>query len=154
MADASNGKPVNFGRSLELSDGDLRFEGGDLSIVAGEENLAQALGVVIETPAGTDIFNVNYGFDFLGAVGQPAGGRLVKEFIRLNLFKSLSADDRVREVRDVIFDDDPRYFEYRPQEDPAAAAVRHTATRRWRAVVVLHAAPVGEVVVKLEGTGL
>jgi hypothetical protein len=154
MADAVNPKPVTFGKSLELSDGDLRFENGDFAVVSGADNLAQALRVSIATPAATDIFNVNYGFDFMGALGQPAGGRLVKEFIRLNLIKSLSVDDRVREVRDVIFDDDPRYFDYNPQEDPSETALRHSTTRRWRAVVVLQAVAGPDVVVKLEGAGL
>jgi hypothetical protein len=154
MTDTTNGKPVTFGRSLELSDGDLRFENQDFAVVSGADNLAQALRVNIATPAATDIFNINYGFDFMGAVGQPAGGRLVKEFIRLNLIKSLSVDDRVREVRDVIFDDDARYFDYNPQEDPAETALRHATTRRWRAIVILQAVAGPEVVVKLEGAGL
>jgi hypothetical protein len=153
MTEADNQAPDIFGRSLELVEGDLRFAGGDLAGVAGRDNLAQGLRVAIETPFGTDIFNVNYGFDFLRAIGQ-AGGRLVKEHVRLNLIKSLSRDDRVREVRDVIFDDDPRFFEHNPQADPEEVAALRRATRRWQALVLLDAGTGGEVAVQLEGTGI
>jgi hypothetical protein len=154
MAEQGRSGPPDFGRSLELRDGDLRFVEGDLSMVAGQDNLSQALRVAIETPPGTDIFNVNYGFDFVNAISQPRGGRVVKEYIRLNIIKSLSRDDRVREIRDVIFDDDPRFFEYAARDEPDDARRRHSATRRWRALVVVQTIAERAAIVKLEGTGL
>jgi phage baseplate assembly protein W len=154
MSDREQNRPSAFGKSLELRDGDVQFVEGDLSIVSGQDNLAQAMRVMIETPPGTDIFNVNYGFDFINAISQPLGGRVVKEYIRLNIIKSLSRDDRVREVRDVIFDDDPRFFEYASPEDANEVRQRHSTTRRWQALVVLQTIAEREVIVNLEGTGL
>lgn len=154
MAKEGQHRPGLFGKSLELSEGDLRFVGGDLALVGGEDNLSQSLRISIETPFATDLFNVNYGFDFLNTVNQPFGGRLVKEYIRLNIIKSLNRDDRVREVRDVIFDDDPRFFEHHPQQNPDAIRLRHQTSRSWQALVLVQTISDGEVTVKLQGTGL
>jgi hypothetical protein len=71
-------KPSSFGKSLRLSEGDLVFEGReeeengfpvvkqDLAVLAGRDNFLQGMQVMIETPLGSDILNVNYGFDILG----------------------------------------------------------------------------------------
>lgn len=153
MANEQN-NTSGFGRSLALRDGDLHFLEGDLAMVAGEDNFLQAMRVMIETPAGTDIFNVNYGFDILGSVGRPQETRLVKEFIRLNIVRSLSLDNRVREVREVVFNDDPRFFELSPETNADRDAVERKAARRWRVIVVLQTVSEGEVTLRLEGTGL
>jgi hypothetical protein len=158
-------KPSAFGRSLKLVDGDLYFSSGDLAVVENRENFLQGMKLMIETPFGTDIFNVNYGFDLLNSISQPESVRLIKELIRLNIVKSLSIDDRVREIKEVVFDDDPRYFELNSGENaeesrltPREKAQRrhqtHNKKRMWRALVVLQLIPEGEVSLKLEGIGL
>jgi hypothetical protein len=68
--------PTVFGRSLRLAGGDLRLVDGGFAMVSGQDNFLQALQIMIETPFGTDIFNINHGFDLLASVSlrprQPA----------------------------------------------------------------------------------
>ncbi len=167
-------KPTVFGRSLQLTDGDLIVDQGDLVTIVGRDNFLQAIQIMIETPFATDIFNVNYGFDLLSILGSPQTVRFIKELIRLNIVKSVSQDNRVREIKEVVFDDDPRFFEIvdpagrqrsagglagpgqqRPR-DPTADEHRRTqkTERRWQAIVVLETISEGEVALRLEGTGL
>lgn len=170
MNGETNQKLSPFGTSLRLADGDLEFDGGDFRLVSGRENLMQGLLTMLETPAGTDIFNVNYGFDLLGslnppppvraALAQPHGVRLEKEYIRLNIVKTLSADDRVREVKEVVFNDEPRYFEMLSGGDSKRRAALEEAERlerrkrMWVALVVLATIPEGEATVRVEGRGI
>jgi len=148
-------KPSVFGKSLQMFAGDLVLSAGDLPLVSGRDNLLQALQVMIETPFGADIFNVNYGFDALGALGQPQSVRMTRDLIRLQIVKSLDMDDRVHEIKEVVFDDDERFFEI----DPLAGALEesrleHKSSRRWRAMIVISTLSEGDVAVRLEGTGI
>src|SRR5262247_2317978 len=116
MANNRN-QPTSFGKSLLLTDGDLLFDQGDLVTIAGRENFLQSMQVMIETPFATDIFNVNYGFDLMSILGSAQSVRLSKELMRLNIVKSVSQDDRVREVQEVVFDDERRFFEILPDQN-------------------------------------
>ena len=73
----------------------------DLRLAAGEDNLANDLKVALLTPTGTDPFNVTFGFDGLRALTQPFGRRLVGEFLRLSVVKTLGLDARIKQVLDV-----------------------------------------------------
>lgn len=163
-------KPDPLGVSLALVDGDLAFTGGgDLQQVAGRENLHQGLKAIIETPFGTDLFNVGYGFDLGASLGVdlesilatelgtsrvvPQGLPLLKELVRLNLVRSLSIDDRVAEVREVVFDDEPRFFELVRNADPISSRAEHKSRRSWRVVVVLTLVTGGEAAFELSGAG-
>jgi hypothetical protein len=150
----NNVKPSVFGRSLQMKDGDLFFEQGDLVMTVGRDNFLQSLQVMIETPFATDIFNVNYGFDLLSMFESPHSVRLMKELIRLNIVKSVSRDDRIREIKEVVFDDDRRFFEILPDQNADESRRRRKTERRWQAVVVLETISEGEVALKLEGAGL
>jgi hypothetical protein len=126
---------TTLGQSLLLSNGDFVLVDGDLALVAGQANFGQALQVIIGTPFGTDVVNINYGLDTTAifTVADTVSG--VKDVIRLNLIKSLSADDRVREINEIVFDGDPDFALLAPEfagGDPAALARR---TRVWHAVV-------------------
>jgi hypothetical protein len=134
-----------FGTSIALVDGDFVLSAGDpddagvvlrdLALVSGRKNFAQALGVIIETPFGSDQVNVNYGFDVAAIFAIADKVSSVKDIIRLNLVKSLSADDRVREINGVVFDDEPDFAQLAPEfagSDPGARARRG---RLWHAVV-------------------
>ena len=99
-------KPTSFGRSLRLIDGDLVFEQEDLAMIVGRDNFLQGMQVMIETPFATDVFNVNYGFDILGILSSPSSVPRTKDLIRLNIVKSISQDNRVREIKEVVFDDE------------------------------------------------
>jgi phage baseplate assembly protein W len=147
-------KPSVFGRSLQLVDGDLRFDEGDFTGVSGRDNFLQSLQIMIETPFATDMFNVNYGFDLLSIFQSPHNVGLAKELIRLNIVKSVSRDDRVREIKEVVFDDESRFFEILPDQHADDSRRKRKTERRWRAVAVLETIPEGEVVLKLEGAGL
>jgi hypothetical protein len=116
---------ASFGRSLRLDDSDLVFDGPRLVEIAGAANLSQALTLRILTPAGSDRFNTRYGLDLSRAFSEPSGVRMVKELVKLNLVSTLGTDPRVRDIRQITFDDDPE----RVAADPTAA---DTARRRRR----------------------
>jgi hypothetical protein len=116
-----------FGRGLLLDDGDLVIDGGQLREIEGLPNLTQALTLRVLTPFGSDRFNVAYGLDLTQVFREPTGVRMVKEIIKLNLVRTLGTDPRVREVRQVTFDDDPDRLAAHPE---LAAAVRSAHHRR------------------------
>src|SRR5262245_35984657 len=92
-----------FGTSIKLVDGDFVFADGDLKLVSGRDNFAQALRVIIGTPFGSDQVNVNYGLDVAAIFTVANSVRSIKDVIRLNLVKSLSLDDRIREIGEIVF---------------------------------------------------
>jgi hypothetical protein len=94
---------ADLGHSLALVDGDLVLEDGGLVEVSGLPNLIQALALRVLTPLGSDQFNTGYGFDAQNIFTQPANARTVRDLITLNLVRTLEPDDRVREIRDVVF---------------------------------------------------
>jgi phage baseplate assembly protein W len=155
-----------LGQGLQISNGDLVFFGRadqqedssvvrrDLTLVSGRDNFLQAMQVMIETPFGSDIFNVNYGFDLLGILSAPQTVGVIKSLIRLNIVKSLSQDNRVREITDVLFDDEPGFAEILAEQNEDENRRRRKLERRWQAVVVLQTISEGEVALRLEGTGL
>jgi len=147
-------KPSVFGRSLQLVNGDLHFANGDFAAISGRDNFMQSMQIMIETPFGTDIFNVNYGFDLLNLISQPHSVRLIKELIRLNIVKSLSLDNRVQEIKEIVFDDEKRFFELDPKQNAEESRRMHKLERRWQAMVVVQTITEGEVAFKLEGIGL
>lgn len=126
-----------FGTSLALIDGDLALFDGDLALVTGRNNFGQALQVIVGTPFGSDQVNVAYGLD-VGAIFTVAGTvSAIKDVIRLNLVKSLGADDRIREIDQIVFDDEDGFAALAPEfagADPGALARR---ARAWHAVVAL-----------------
>lgn len=123
-------------------------------MISGQDNFLQAMQVMIETPFGTDIFNVNYGFDLMNSISQPQSVRLTKELIRLNIVKSVSLDNRVREIKEIVFDDEPRFFALNPQENADASHQARKAGRRWQAMVILQTISKGEAALRLEGVGV
>ena len=126
-----------FGTSIALVDGDFTLVNGDLALVSGRDNFGQALRVIVETPFGSDQINVNYGLDIAAIFTVANTVRSIKDVIRLNLAKSLAADDRVREISEIVFDDEPNFARLAPEfsgGDPKARA-RHG--RAWHAVIAL-----------------
>jgi phage baseplate assembly protein W len=150
----NNNKPSILGKSLQLISGDLIVSNNDFVMVADQNNFLQAMQIMIETPLGNDIFNINYGFDLLGSISQPSVLGRIKDVIRLNIVKSLSQDNRVQEIREVVFDDEPRYFELNLDQEPEEHRRIRKTERRWQVVVILKTISDGEVALKLEGVGL
>lgn len=128
-----------FGTSLQLLDGDLVLSGSDLALVSGRDNFGQSLRVMIGTPFGTDPINVNYGLDVASIFTTAQTARSAKDIVRLNIVKSLATDDRVSQIGEVVFDDEPDFAVLAPTlagGDPGATARR---TRIWHAIVTFTA---------------
>jgi hypothetical protein len=147
-------KPSILGRSFRLVGGDLSFIDNDIAPIVDRDNFLQALQVMIETPMGSDVFNVSYGFDLLNSISAPQSVSLIKDLIRLNIVKSLSLDDRIREIKEIAFSDEPRFFEISPEFEPEESRKLRKQSRRWQAVVVLQTITEGDVALSLEGRGL
>src|SRR5208283_1438970 len=96
-------------------DGDFVVAAGDLALISGRDNFGQALRVIIETPFGSDQVNVRYGLDIAAIFAVADTVRTIKDVIRLNLVKSLAADDRVREIIEILFDDEPGFAQLAPE---------------------------------------
>jgi len=128
-----------FGYSLQLDNGDLIIENGQLLTVAGKPNLIQALTLRVLTPYGSDQFNTTYGLDVSQAFTQPNGLRMVKELLKLNLVRTLGADPRVDDIREVLFDDDPAYWANHPEIDPQVLIAQHHR-RIWQGEVTISTA--------------
>ena len=68
--------------------------------------------------------------------------------------KSLSLDNRVQEIKEIVFDDDPRFFALDPQHNAEESRQARKTARRWQAMIVLQTISEGEVALRLEGTGI
>ena|SRR2546421_5756849 len=125
-----------LGHSLRLDDGDLVFADHELVETHGRANLVQALVLRVLTPLGNDPFATTYGLDVQHAFTQPVATHVMKELIKLNLVRTLSTDPRVREIRDIVFPDDPDYVAANPALDAEAARLRRQS-RLWTVEVTL-----------------
>jgi hypothetical protein len=67
---------------------------------------------------------------------------MTKDLIRLNLVRTLGTDRRVRDIREILFMDDPEYRERHGVGDEEARLAR--ASRLWTVDVVLELVPEGE----------
>jgi hypothetical protein len=131
----------SLGRSLKLDQGDLVFDAanGDLTMVEQQDALEQALVLAIQTQVGSDRINVGFGFDRLSVGAYAYGIDTRKAYVKMQLVKTVSAEPRVRDVREVFFQDDPRFFELQPAlaaaQDQIAAAAR--ASREYTVYVTV-----------------
>ncbi|MGW6534746.1 hypothetical protein ACWGBV_00720 [Streptomyces sp. NPDC055051] len=109
----------SLGSSLALDEGDLVLDGRslDLTLVVGAEALRQALELGVATQTGSDRLNTPFGFDRLALSAYAHDLPTRKEFLTMELVRCVSSDRRVTDVREVFFDDDPRYLELRPGLD-------------------------------------
>lgn len=147
-------KSNTFGTSLQLFNGDLLIDRGDFILITGLDNFLQAMRILIETPFAADIFNVNYGFDILNILQSPQPVNSIKDLIRLNIVKSISQDTRVREIKEIVFDDEPRFFDILPDQNASEHRQIRKTERRWQAIVLLKTISEGDVVLRLDGIGL
>ena len=125
-----------FGYSLALIDGDIVIAGAQVVMIAGLPNLAQALQLRVLTPFGSDPINVTYGLDVRDAFTEPGNLRMVKDLIRLNLVRTIGTDPRVRDIRSILFQDEPEYLAQHPEL--SADMVRDARRRRaWQVEVII-----------------
>jgi phage baseplate assembly protein W len=129
---------ILLGSSFRLKDGDLVLAadhpGGEPQLVHGLANLEQALTLRLLTPFGTDPVNTGYGLDVRGAFTGGNNRRTVKELIRLEVVRTLGSDPRVREVAEVLFDDDPQFV---AQVLAAGGRPSDHRTRLWQVLVTV-----------------
>jgi hypothetical protein len=129
--------PEPLGHSLRLEQGDLVVAAGTLEAVRGIDSLAQALTLALETQLGSDAVNVVFGFDLRALGENPYGVRTRKEYLRLQLVRTIASDQRVKEIRELYFDDDPRFFELAPGVDEEEQRRRVRTSRRTTATIVV-----------------
>jgi phage baseplate assembly protein W len=145
--------PTVFGRSLLMNDGDLAFAAGDFLVTQGRDSFLQGMRNMINTPFGSDVFNVQYGFDLLSCLSVPQPLSAVKQLIRLNIVRSLSTDSRIRQIEEIFFDDEDGFYELSPTSDRAANDRLRRSSRKWQAIVVVQTVQEGSVAVSLGGLG-
>jgi phage baseplate assembly protein W len=148
-----------YDQSLLLQDGDLVFQYNadglrELKMICGIQNLAQGLTITVETPLGSDIFNQLFGFDLYSILRGGYNLVMTKQLIRLHVVKTISSDDRVLRIEELVFDDEPRYAELNPGADPAEAKRLRKVTRRWRLDGVIQPVTGEPTVVPIEVTGV
>lgn len=109
-ADLLRSNVLGRGLRLDLTSGDgsrdlavaLTPQGTlDLALVAGIDNLGQALAVAITTPLGGDVFNLQFGFDGLNALADQSTPVVQRERVRVAIVNLLRRDSRVARVVDV-----------------------------------------------------
>lgn len=111
---------VDIGRDLTLvedEDGNL-----DLARVEGLDNLAQTLSIAFTTLRGSDVFDLDFGFDGLNALVEERDALLVRERVRVSVVNLLTRDPRVRSIVDVQLADGRL-------ESPATGASRRLEVR-------------------------
>jgi hypothetical protein len=148
-----------YDQSLLLQDGDLAFQRNadgllELQLIAGLPNLAQGLTITVETPLGSDIFNQLFGFDLHSILRGGFNLAMSKELIRLHVIKTIDGDDRVLRIEELVFDDEPRFAELNPGDDPAEAKRLRKVTRRWRLDAVIQPVTGEPTVIPVEVAGV
>jgi hypothetical protein len=108
----------NLGTGLRVDGGDIVVRGGQLALVSGTANLAQALELRVLTPLGSDRYDVRYGLDIAGIFASTGVAGEVGDLIRLNLVRTIGSEPRVQDIRDIRVE---------PLDD--------TGRRAWRAEV-------------------
>ncbi len=93
---------VDLGRDLGLARGP---SGLDFARVEGMANLSQDLSIALTTLLGSDLFNVEFGFDGLNALVEETNPFLVRERMRIAVIQLLRKDPRVRRILHVKLDE-------------------------------------------------
>jgi hypothetical protein len=123
---------ATYGFGLAMDDGDLVLADGRLAETFGLATLRQDLRALLSTPLASDRLDVRYGLDLRDALTAALPRHLVKEVLRMNIVRTISADQRVSTIERVLFDDDPEFLAAHPgaQPDPAtrSALVEITLT--------------------------
>lgn len=134
--------PDPLGFTLHLDAGDLAVEHVEGTVPAttlrelrGVDALAQALTLALETQLGSDPVNVTFGFDLRALGENPYGVRERREHVRLQLVRTVASDRRVRDIRELYFDDEPRFAELHVGVDLESQRTRVRASRRATATI-------------------
>ena len=87
----------------------------DLAMIAGKDELAQGVQVLVGTTLGSDIFNTAFGFDLINTLALPRPTVQMRELVRLCVVKALSQEPRIRQILAVAFADEPAYRTIHPE---------------------------------------
>ncbi len=87
-----------IGRDIAFGTGP---NGKDIQWVQGIDCLGQALRNALTTALGSDVFNVNFGFDGLNALAEETDPVIMRERVRISVIKVLQRDARIRRILDV-----------------------------------------------------
>jgi phage baseplate assembly protein W len=150
-----------YGRTLVLDDGDLVVAEGadgslDLAMIAGKEELAQGIEVVVATNRGSDIFNQGFGFDLVNTLAQPSPTNQMRELVRLCVVKALSQEPRIRQILVVAFADEPAYRTIHSDltdQDINKLAQQQKTSRKWLLDVQFDTRLNDQIVAQLQGVG-
>jgi phage baseplate assembly protein W len=150
-----------YGRTLLLDSGDFLIAPGsdgvpDLAMIAGKDELAQGIQVLVGTGLGSDIFNVAFGFDLINTLSLPRPMAQMRELVRLCVVKALSQEPRIRQVLAVAFVDETGYKTIHPEvtaEQRQALAQQQRLARRWSLDVLFDTRLNDQIVVAIQGVG-
>jgi phage baseplate assembly protein W len=150
-----------YGRTLSLTGGDFVVAPGadgfpDFAMIAGKDELAQGIQVLIGTNLGSDIFNVGFGFDLISTMAQPVPFAQMQNLIRLCVVKALSQEQRIRQILAVAFVDEPAYLTIYPAITPdqqQAMTQQQRLSRQWSLGVLLDTRLNDQVMAGIQGVG-
>jgi phage baseplate assembly protein W len=150
-----------YGRTLVIDGGDLVVAEGsdgslDLAMIAGKDELAQGIEVVVGTNLGTDIFNQGFGFDLVNTLAQPRPTSQMRELVRLCVVKALSQEPRIRQILVVAFADEPAYRTIHPNltdQDLKKSVQQQKTSRKWFLDVQFDTRRNDRIVAQLQGAG-
>jgi phage baseplate assembly protein W len=152
-----------YGRTLLLLDGgDFLIAPGadgvpDLAMIAGKDELAQGIQVLVGTALGSDIFNVVFGFDLINTLALPRPMAQMRELVRLCVVKALSQEPRIRQILAVAFVDEPAYKTIHPDvtdEQRQDLAQQQRLSRRWSLDVLFDTRLNDQIVAAIQSVGL
>jgi phage baseplate assembly protein W len=150
-----------YGRTLLLTGGDFVIAPGvdgtpDLAMIAGKDELAQGISVLVGTNLGSDIFNRGFGFDLLDTMAQPVTVSQMRNLIRLCVVKALSQEQRIRQILAVAFVDEPAYRTIHPEITPERQqdlAKEQRLSRKWSLDVLLDTRLNDQITAGVQGVG-
>lgn len=102
-------KDLDIGRDLrmEMGSNGLDFAQVDTTRLNKdrEDNLGQSLSIALTTALGSDIFNIQFGFDGINAIAEETNPIMIRERIRVAIIQLLQKDPRVRRIVDIKLED-------------------------------------------------
>ncbi len=150
-----------YGRTLTLTANDFKIATGsdgfaDLPLIAGKDELAQGIQILIGTNLGTDIFNSSFGFDLIKTLASPTSFPRMQQLIRLCVVKALSQEPRIRQIKAIAFVGDPAWLTIHPEftaADQQRQLQQQRQSRTWSLDVQLDTRLNDEVIAGIQGVG-
>jgi phage baseplate assembly protein W len=150
-----------YGRALTMTANDFITAPGpdgftDLTLIAGKNELAQGIQILVGTNIGSDIFNVGFGFDLINTLATKTSFTQMQQLIRLCVVKALSQEPRIRQVTAIAFVNDPAWLTIHPgvtAADQKAAILQQRQSRNWSLDVQFDTRLNDQVIAGIQGVG-